>query len=547
MAAVIGQTVGNYKIVSEIGKGGMGVVYQAEHTLLGKKAAIKLLRSDVPTDQVQRFFNEAKAAATLRHPGLVDVIDFGHAKDGSAFIVMELLQGESLAERLERDPRLPVPIACTIARHVANALAVAHNEGIIHRDLKPGNIFLLPDAESPAGVRTKVLDFGIAKLQRDRDDKSAQTHSGAVIGTPRYMSPEQCKNAREVDGRADIYSLGCILFEMLLGVAPFDYDSWAELVSAHLKETPPRPSELDPAIPKDVETLVTKMLSKKPTDRHRSMEELAQSIEVILREHAQDWPVRVTPVSGVRRIQSKQHLDETVPASSDRLTPVRLDSGTDDTLPPTPPPGTLKPASPSEPGTTTAPHRPTPQPESASPAAPPAKKLPWVAIGIAAGGAIALAGAIVLVLANKSSKQPDETAYIVVKEGGSDDSPHGSATVQTPPPIVDAAVAEIAVDAAVKPTKPTGNDQAAALTRTFGKQTNAIAACIRQHADLAQTKEDLSVRIQIDTQGKVTTATVLPASVASTALGTCIADVAKSTDFGAQPKPASFRVPIHTR
>jgi serine/threonine protein kinase len=542
---VIGQTLGNYRIISEIGKGGMGVVYLAEHSLLGKKAAVKLLRPDVPNDQVQRFFNEAKAAATLHHPGLVDVIDFGHAKDGAAFIVMEFLAGESLAERLERDPRLPVPIACTIARHVANALAVAHNEGIVHRDLKPANIFLLPDAESPAGVRTKVLDFGIAKLVRNRDEKSVHTHSGAVIGTPRYMSPEQCKNAREVDGRADIYSLGCILFEMLLGVAPFDYDSWAELVSAHLKETPPKPSDLDPAIPKDVETLVMKMLSKKPTDRHRTMEELAQSMEVILREHAADWPIRVTPAAGVRRV-TKQHLDATLPASSDRLTPVNLEHSTDDTLPPTPPPGTVKKisADASEPGATV-PSRPTPKPEPTLAPVAPQKKPPWLAIGIAAGGAIALVGAIVLVLANKGSKDANEPTYVVVKEGETGSA--GSAAITPPPATPDAAVADVTIDAGVKPPtqKPTGTDTAA-LTRTFGKQTGAVASCFRQHPGDAG-KEEIFVRFQIDTKGKVVVAEVLPAAVSGTALGTCLAGVAKSTDFGPQPKPATFRVPIHTR
>ncbi|HTL33699.1 MAG TPA: protein kinase [Kofleriaceae bacterium] len=552
---MIGQTLGNYRIISEIGKGGMGVVYQAEHTLIGKKAAVKLLRADVPEDQVERFFNEAKAAATLQHPGLVDVVDFGHSKEGRAFIVMELLSGESLAERLERDPRLPVPIACTIARLVANALAVAHRGGIVHRDLKPGNIFLIPDAESPAGVRTKVLDFGIAKLQRNRDDKAAQTHSGAVIGTPRYMSPEQCKNAREVDGRADIYSLGCILFEMLLGVAPFDYDSWAELVSAHLKETPPKPSELDPAIPKDVETLMMKMLSKRPQDRHGSMEDLAQSIEVILREHASDWPVRATPASGIRRV-SKQHLDETLPASSDRLTPVNLKAAIDDTLPPTPPPGTLR--TPSKPGTddtapgSSTPPRPTPQPEAApapisvsQPA--PAKKPPWLAIGLGAGGAIALVAALVLVLANKGSKEPDEKAYIIVKEGGSaTQSSAGSAAVDTPPPVTqDAAVAQVLTDAGAKTTKPTGTD-VGALTRTFNKQTSAVAACFRAHPNDAS-KEDMSIRIQIDTQGKVTKAEVLPASVSTTPLGQCLDGVARATEFGPQPKPAAFRVPILTK
>src|SRR6188768_1007098 len=190
-----GGRLGNYRMVSEIGHGGMGVVYLAEHTLLGRKVAVKILRNDVAPELVERFFTEARAAASLQHPGLVDVFDFGHDARGSAYIVMEFLAGESLAERLERDPRLPLHIACSITRSVANALHVAHEQGIVHRDLKPGNIFLIPDDEAPAGVRTKVLDFGIAKLLRDREPRSVKTHSGALIGTPRYMSPEQCKSA----------------------------------------------------------------------------------------------------------------------------------------------------------------------------------------------------------------------------------------------------------------------------------------------------------------------------------------------------------------
>ena len=516
---MVGQTLGSYKLVSEIGKGGMGVVYLAEHTLLGRKAAVKLLRPDVPNDQVERFFNEAKAVATLHHPGLVDVLDFGTSTDGRAFIVMEYLVGESLAERLDRDPRLPVPIACTIARHVANALAIVHDEGIIHRDLKPANIFLLPDAESPAGVRAKVLDFGIAKLVRDRGQKAVHTHSGAVIGTPRYMSPEQCKNARDVDGRADIYSLGCILFEMLLGVAPYDYDNWAELVSAHLHEALPKPSELDPAIPKDVETLILKMLAKKAESRHRSMNEVAQCLEVILREHANDWPVRLTPASGIRRPSTPANLDPTL-----------LPSGE---MPAVTPP-TTTPLPPDKP--------PTPLPSVAT--AP--KKVPWLAISLAAGGALALAGAAVLVLAGKSKPEPDDTAYIVVDER---ERPVEKHEVPVPPIPADAAtapevVASGAPDAGVKAARPTTTDTAA-LTRTFGRQRDAVAACFRDHPDDAQ---ELSVRFSIGTNGNVITAEVLPANVATTGLGKCVHGVAVATSFGPQPKAASFRVgPIARR
>ena len=498
---MVGQTLGSYRLVSEIGKGGMGVVYLAEHTLLGRKAAVKLLRPDVAHDQVERFFNEAKSVATLHHPGIVDVLDFGTSTDGRAYIVMEYLVGESLAERLDRDPRLPVPVACTIARHVANALAVAHDEGIIHRDLKPANIFLLPDAESPAGVRAKVLDFGIAKLVRDRGQREVQTHSGAVIGTPRYMSPEQCKNAREVDGRADIYSLGCILFEMLLGVAPYDYDNWAELVSAHLHETLPKPSDLDPAIPNDVETLILKMLAKKPELRHRTMGELAQSLEVILREHANDWPVRLTPPSGIRR-----------PSTPANMEPTLLPSGQ---LPAV-----------AEPATTPLPpdKAPTPVPSVVETK----KRAPWLAIALAGGGLLALGGAAVLVLAKKSKSDNDDTAYIVVDER------ERPVQKQVEPPAlrVDAGAAlPEPVDAGVKATRPTTTDTAA-LTRTFGRQRDAVAACL----------PELSVRFSIDSNGKVITAEVLPANVATTDLGKCVHTVAVATSFGPQPKAASFRV-----
>jgi serine/threonine-protein kinase len=521
---MVGQTLGSYRIISEIGKGGMGVVYLAEHTLLGRKAAVKLLRSDVAADQVERFFNEAKAAATLHHPGLVDVFDFGHHTDGSAYIVMEFLPGESLAERLERDPRLPVGIACTIARAVASALHVAHELGIVHRDLKPGNIFLVPDPEAPIGIRTKVLDFGIAKLARDREPRSVKTHSGAVIGTPRYMSPEQCKNARNVDGRSDIYSLGCILYEMLLGVAPFDYDSWGELVGAHLHEEPPRPTELDPALPKDVETLLIKMLEKNPNDRFQSMQELAQSLEVLLREHG--GGTRLTPPTGVKPVaRDKRASDPTLPASGDEAKTPSQERKIDEAA-----------------------RKARARAESAPTLAPgSARRVPWVAIGSATLGVGGLAIAAVLVLGKDKGEGTGEPAYIVVDQRGSESQ--GCETPVTPEAI-DAGIAstkpvEAAVDAGVRVTKPPTATDAEQLQRAFNQQRSKVASCFRAHPSAGG--EELSVRFHIDARGKVITAEVLPSSVGNTPLGSCLQGVARETTFGPQPKGVTFRVPILTR
>ena len=531
---MLGQTLGNYRLVAEIGKGGMGVVYLAEHTLLGRKVAVKLLHSDVHQDQVERFFDEARAAATLHHPGLIEVFDFGRRDDGSAFIVMEFLSGESLAERLQKDPRLQVPLACSITRAVANALQVAHEQGIIHRDLKPGNIFLIPDAEAAFGIRTKVLDFGIAKLHRQTEPRSVRTHSGAVIGTPRYMSPEQCKNARTVDGRSDIYALGCILYEMLLGVAPFDYDTWAELVGAHLYEEPPRPHELDPSLPADVADVVVKMLEKRPEDRYESMLQLAQVLEGLLRTRVGGTDLRLTPPAGVRTSVARG-------AASDPTLPASGGSGP-----------ILRTSSPAIP----APAASIPIPRAASPAAldntanapadplaiprPSARRLGklWLALGVVAVGAAATVIAI-RVLGDRTPRPSEQTFVVIDDRPAASDAaaaPSDAAAASvTPPGVVDAATPH--------PDRPSSKTDVEQLTRTFGRRTDALRACFREHpADVGT--EPLSVRIQIDVRGKVVAAEVLPAKARDTALGGCIAGVAKDTAFGPQPKPATFRVPI---
>src|SRR5262245_56415683 len=300
---VIGETLGNYRVLSAIGAGGMGEVYLAQHTLIGRKVAIKVLLRRLSLDGtiVTRFFNEARAAAKIQHPGLVEVFDFGHHKDGSAYIVMELLVGESLAVRLSRDKRLPQATALGIARQVANALEAAHQQRIVHRDLKPENIYLLTDPDAPAGVRVKVLDFGIAKLVEEETPGSVHTKTGAVFGTPRYMAPEQCKNSRNVDGRADVYALGCILFEMLIGRSPFDHDSWGELVAAHIHLQPPRLRDVDPELPATIDAIVARMLAKNPADRSPSMAELVEAIDGVWK-NAPDRESLFTPPKGLTAV-----------------------------------------------------------------------------------------------------------------------------------------------------------------------------------------------------------------------------------------------------
>jgi serine/threonine-protein kinase len=280
---VEGSQIGSYRIVRPLGKGGMGIVYEAEHVLIGKRAAVKTLRAELSAnrDTVQRFFNEARATTQIHHPGIVDVFDFGFATDGTAFLVMELLEGESLGARRRRAP-MTVGLVLAIVRQVASAVEAAHAKGIVHRDLKPDNIFLVPHADIPAGVQCKVLDFGIAKLQQVQapdDAGSPATRTGALLGTPLYMSPEQCRGIATIDHRADIYSLGCIFYELIAGRVPFGGEGVGDILIAHVHEVPRDPSVEHPELPSDVVALAGQMLAKKPAARPRSMAAVVEAID----------------------------------------------------------------------------------------------------------------------------------------------------------------------------------------------------------------------------------------------------------------------------
>ncbi|HEY4177631.1 MAG TPA: protein kinase [Kofleriaceae bacterium] len=270
--------VGSYRITGKIAVGGMGTVYRAEHTLIGRVAAIKVLHPEMTTnkDIVNRFFNEAKATSTIKHPGIVEVFDFGHMESGHAYLVMEFLEGETLSQRMKQRGIVPEGEAAMLMRGVCGALAAAHMKGIVHRDLKPDNIFVVPEPESAMGERTKILDFGIAKLT-DIGQVSSQTKTGAVMGTPTYMSPEQCRGAGEVDLRADLYSIGCMLYELVVGRPPFAVQGAGELLGHHLFVEPEPPSRHGRVSPQ-MEALIMTLLRKKPEERVQTALELGQHL-----------------------------------------------------------------------------------------------------------------------------------------------------------------------------------------------------------------------------------------------------------------------------
>ena len=295
----VGENVGPYAVVRKLGEGGMGEVYLAQHRHIARRAAIKVLRHELSSqeDLVVRFFAEARAASVIRHPGIVDVTDCDvDPTTGRAFIVMELLEGEGLEACLGRVGPLATDLQAvgTIVSQIASALGAAHAAGIVHRDLKPANVFLT-QGRPDQPLRVKILDFGVAKFAGP--GSARHTRAGSLLGTPAYMSPEQCRGAGEVDHRADVYALGCILFELLCGRPPFVRDTTGVLLVAHLGEAPPLPSSLQPSVPPALDRLVARMLAKSPDERPQSMDEVLTLLGPALRPGAQPAATMVLPAS----------------------------------------------------------------------------------------------------------------------------------------------------------------------------------------------------------------------------------------------------------
>lgn len=290
---LIGHTLDEkYHLESRLGIGGMGTVYRARHMLIDRPVAVKVLNPRFVEDEAARtrFRREAKAAGRLQHTNAVTVTDFGQSSDGYVYLVMELLEGRTLREVLAKEAPLDTARSVSLMLQVSAAVAAAHEAGIIHRDLKPANIFIVQHSEVPAVV--KVLDFGIAKLAADSlddDDHKTLTQVGAMIGTPRYMSPEQC-NGEDLTPAADVYSLGVILYELLTGTVPFSGTSPLAIAVKHTSETPRSPREFVSSIPEALEKIVLRTLEKRPEDRPANAaefrKELLETAERLGFEHA---------------------------------------------------------------------------------------------------------------------------------------------------------------------------------------------------------------------------------------------------------------------
>jgi eukaryotic-like serine/threonine-protein kinase len=290
---IVGQTIGNYRVTAKVGEGGMGSVYLAEHPQIGKRVALKVLHAEFAYNQdvVTRFFNEAKAVNDIGHPNIVDIIDFGvfpGTNPGEKFVyfMMEYLTGQTLTELVRSESALPPERAFAIALQCADALSASHRCGIVHRDLKPDNV-MLPQRNQRRGETAttgigmqkdavKLLDFGIAKLTGDKPG-SSRTRTGIVMGTPAYMSPEQCEGSGTVDHRTDIYALGIVLYEMLTGRVPFLGQGYGAVLVQHLTQKPIPPSQIRP-VPPHVDAVVLKALEKSPDMRFPNMDEFMRAL-----------------------------------------------------------------------------------------------------------------------------------------------------------------------------------------------------------------------------------------------------------------------------
>jgi len=268
--------IDRYLIQRELGRGSFGAVYLARHAVIGREVALKVLHPERATlpSVLERFLGEARAVAAIGSPHIVQIYDAGLTSEGKAFLAMELLDGEDLSQHLARHGRLSPSRAAELGREVCQALAAAHRAGVVHRDLKPANIFL---AKGPDGrAHAKVLDFGVSKIARPEGEELTMT--GTMLGTPHYMAPEQLHSSRDVDGRADIYALGTVLFETLSMELPFDSTTLAGLIAAKVSNAPRSLADRAPDVPGELAAVILRALSWDPNARFSSAEEMDEAL-----------------------------------------------------------------------------------------------------------------------------------------------------------------------------------------------------------------------------------------------------------------------------
>ncbi len=333
---LLGANVGNYQVQRKLGEGGMGSVYLAVHPKIGKRVALKVLHPEFSAneDVISRFFNEAKAVNDIQHPNIVDIIDYGTMQAPGlghqvVYFIMEFLGGDSLAKIIHDQAPLAPERAQAVALQIADALSASHRHGIVHRDLKPDNVMIAPRRDGRDFV--KVLDFGIAKLTGDTQG-SRRTRTGIVMGTPAYMSPEQCEGRGLIDHRTDIYALGILLYEMLTGQVPFKGEGYGEVLVQHMTQVPQKPSTIRGVLNPHLEAVCMKALEKRPDNRFPNMDDFMQALA--------DPVSYVEGHGGLERFLSYGAGSPTPYPVTPGSGPYMLPQGQVGT-PPTPPPGYL--------------------------------------------------------------------------------------------------------------------------------------------------------------------------------------------------------------
>jgi serine/threonine-protein kinase len=304
---------GKYRVHGLIGRGAMGAVYAAVHVRLDKKVAIKVLHRErgLKSDDVKRFLREARVVGSLGHPNIVQVFDLGALDDGAPFLVMDRLEGETLADRLAIEGALAAEALLRIMVEVLRALTAAHERGIVHRDLKPDNIFLARRPRLPETA--KLLDFGISKSLKD-DNMLTLTRTGAVVGTPYYLAPEQARGEATIDHRVDIWAAGVVMYEASTGMMPFNAPNYNALMTQILQQRPVPPTKWRPSIPRPVEVIIMRALAYEARDRFESAETMQGAVEAAARALAEDAsPTETIDVSTqIGRLMSDLLADETV-------------------------------------------------------------------------------------------------------------------------------------------------------------------------------------------------------------------------------------------
>ena len=504
MTFATGELIGErYRLEELIGSGGMGDVFRARDTLLERAVALKLVDVGDPRRRAEiakNFLREARISAAIAHRNVVQILDFGTHGGTIPFIVMELLEGESLADVLGRGERLSFDWIAELVQQLLEGLAAAHDAGVVHRDLKPENIYLV---RSRSGVYPKILDFGISKLTDAQGAAHVTTTQGHVVGTPAYMSPEQARGVKIIDKRTDLYSMGVVMYELLSGEMPFFSENPGD-VMVMIVTRPERPlTERVPGLPKALSDVVQRAMSKKPElrfDDARVMQEALREASEELRQSPQilELEQRMRPSSWRKRT----------------LEPTEVES----------------------------PRAEVAAPSSARPLAGHGKRVLFAALGVVLAG---VAVGVTVVVLNRSNAPTSR--FILVQA----DQPAESRAV--------AQAAQPAASGEAPPAKPSPAeakrdaprhveaDPALRIADSFKRQKKAVVSCVNQHYDEAEQTPKLAVRIALEPGGHVQSAKVLPAHIAGGTLGTCIERAVRAMQFPRQSTALSFEVPLTTR